>query len=66
MVDQVVTSWLMAHSRLAFSLVSTCICEPITSPLLARVRGSVIGDDQMLPGPHGPRRVTYADYTASG
>ncbi len=39
---------------------------PADSPLLQRIRESVIGDDQVMPGPFGPHRITYADYTASG
>ena len=34
--------------------------------LIETIRSSIIGDDQALRGPYGMRRVTYADYTASG
>ena len=33
---------------------------------LERIRSSIIGRDQVVRGPFGARRVTYADYTASG
>ncbi len=34
--------------------------------LVETIRSSVIGDDEAVAGPFGVRRVTYADYTASG
>lgn len=34
--------------------------------LVERVRDHIIGDDRVLEGPFGSRRMTYADYTASG
>ena len=40
--------------------------RPGPNALVDLVRASVIGDDEAVAGPFGVRRVTYADYTASG
>lgn len=40
--------------------------KPDTERLIETIRSSIIGADQALTGPYGLRRVTYADYTASG
>ena len=39
---------------------------PTADALVDLIRASVIGEDEAVAGPYGVRRVTYADYTASG
>jgi selenocysteine lyase/cysteine desulfurase len=40
--------------------------EPGTERLLRLIQSSVIGCDEAMETPYGARRITYADYTASG
>ncbi len=40
--------------------------EERVARLIERIRSGIIGDDRAIEGPFGVRRVTYADYTASG
>ncbi len=46
--------------------MDTSSAAATAGPLIERIRASVIGEDEAVAGPYGIRRVTYADYTASG
>lgn len=39
---------------------------PGPDSLIETIRNAIIGDDLAMEGPFGSRRITYADYTASG
>jgi selenocysteine lyase/cysteine desulfurase/CRP-like cAMP-binding protein len=49
--------WLVPHEHLT---------DPDRARLVEKIRASVIGDDAVIDGPFGGRRIVYADYTASG
>src|SRR6188768_3328055 len=47
-------------------MVERTASQPREEALVRRIRESVIGEDLVMTTPYGRRRVTYADYTASG
>src|SRR6478672_11760607 len=47
-------------------MVEPSAAQPRAEALVRRIRESVIGEDHVMTTPYGRRRVTYADYTASG
>jgi selenocysteine lyase/cysteine desulfurase/CRP-like cAMP-binding protein len=49
--------WLVPHEHLT---------DRDRDRLVEKIRASVIGDDSVIDGPFGGRRIVYADYTASG
>jgi hypothetical protein len=57
-------SRLIVNDDLTFSTSSVAVSDP--EALVAAIRDQIIGENMLFVAPFGDRKITYADYTASG